>query len=302
MKITMLGSLGNVNRIVVPRLVADGHDVTVVTSNQDRAKAIKALGATPAVGTMTDGGFLTDTFAGSDVVYLMVSVSNPDLFDAAKKQGVLFAKAVSDAHVTKVVNLSSIGAQDERSGTLYAYHFIEDALSALTDVDVTFIRPTGFYNNLYGNLAALKATHTITSNVPADTLRKYVDPADIADVVYDSLSVTPQGKTIRYVVSDTFTGDQMVAAFSKVLGFDVQFKLISDDDYANSLRQNGVPESIVVPFVKSTQFQRQPEQLYAEMAAHSVHTGHVRLADFAIKFAEAFNAGDDAPKARTVVN
>jgi hypothetical protein len=33
MKITVLGSLGNINRYYLPRLIADGHDVTVITSS-----------------------------------------------------------------------------------------------------------------------------------------------------------------------------------------------------------------------------------------------------------------------------
>lgn len=302
MKITLLGSLGNINRIVVPRLIADGHDVTVISSSKKRIAAIEALGAHAAVGDMSDVTFLTEQFAGRDVVYLMISGSSPDLFGSAKQLGDIFKNAVVAAKVKKVVNLSSIGAQDDRSGSLYAYHFIEDALSSLSDVDVAFVRPTGFYNNLYGNLASVKADHAIYSNVPADISRKYVDPEDIADVVYDVISQTPVGKTVRYVVSDTFDGQQLVDALSNALGFDVKLIEITDEQYADALRNNGVPESIVVPFVKSSQLQKQPAEMYADLAHQPVHDGHVKLADFALKFAAAYHAGDDAPKAHTIVN
>lgn len=76
MKITVLGSLGNINRNYLPSLIADGHDVTVITSSKDRIADIKALGAEPAVGSNLDVEFLAQAFAGSDVVYLMISGIN----------------------------------------------------------------------------------------------------------------------------------------------------------------------------------------------------------------------------------
>lgn len=75
---------------------------------------------------------------------------------------------------------------------------------------------------------------------------------------------------------------------------------ISDQQYADALRQNGIPESIIGPFVKSSQLQRQPSEMYADLTQHPVHDGHVKLADFAQKFAHAFNDGDHAPQAHTI--
>ena len=45
MKIAMLGSLGNVNRVAVPELLNAGHEVTLLTSSADRVAEIEALGA-----------------------------------------------------------------------------------------------------------------------------------------------------------------------------------------------------------------------------------------------------------------
>ncbi|GAA3602660.1 SDR family oxidoreductase [Secundilactobacillus similis] len=303
MKITLLGSLGNVNRIVVPKLIQAGHDVTVITTNAQRVATIEALGAHAAVGTMTNAAFLTEQFTGRDVVYLMISGTAPDLFAAAQQQAEIFKSAIQNAGVKKVVNLSSIAAQDEPAGTLYAYHFIEDVLSSLTDIDLAIVRPTGFYNNLYANLPSIKKDHAIYSNVPATVERKYVSPVDIAAAVFDVLTNVPAGKTIRYVVSDTFTGDEMIAAFREALALpDLKLVEITDDQFAASLRANGVPDSIVDPYVKSTQYQRHPEQLYADLKQHPVFDGQVKLADFAKQFAAAYRAGDDAPKSQTVVS
>ncbi|MGA3410159.1 SDR family oxidoreductase [Lactiplantibacillus pentosus] len=87
MKIAMLGSLGHINRIVVPQLIQAGHEVTVISTNPERQATIEALGAHAAIGTMTDADFLTSTFTGQDVVYLMLSGSTgDDLFQSAVSQ------------------------------------------------------------------------------------------------------------------------------------------------------------------------------------------------------------------------
>lgn len=41
MKFTLLGSLGNIGRIIAPALVKAGHDVTVISSNTKRADQIR---------------------------------------------------------------------------------------------------------------------------------------------------------------------------------------------------------------------------------------------------------------------
>jgi nucleoside-diphosphate-sugar epimerase len=49
MRVFVAGASGAVGRPLVPRLVAAGHEVTGTTRSQERAEAIRAAGATPAV-------------------------------------------------------------------------------------------------------------------------------------------------------------------------------------------------------------------------------------------------------------
>ena len=73
MKIAMLGSLGNVNRVAVPELLNAGHEVTLLTSSADRVAEIEALGAHAVVGSMTNLDDLVATLTGADVAYLMLT-------------------------------------------------------------------------------------------------------------------------------------------------------------------------------------------------------------------------------------
>lgn len=159
MKYTLLGSLGHISSIVAPALVRAGNTVTVISSNEKRADQIRQIGAIPAIGDMQDAEFLTKQFTGADAVYLMLSsIGGPtgSVFESTNAQGAIFAKAVQQAGVTNVVDLSSMGADNPDAGVVYAYHLIEDQLRALPNVNVAFVRPVGFYSNLYSNMDSIK--------------------------------------------------------------------------------------------------------------------------------------------------
>lgn len=53
MKITTTGSLGNIAKPLVKKLIAADNDVTVITTNENRRAEIEALGAKAAVGSMS---------------------------------------------------------------------------------------------------------------------------------------------------------------------------------------------------------------------------------------------------------
>ena len=62
MKYVVTGSLGHISKPLTESLVKAGHQVTVVTSKQENAAKIEALGAHAAVGSVEDVAFLTNTF------------------------------------------------------------------------------------------------------------------------------------------------------------------------------------------------------------------------------------------------
>ncbi len=72
MNYLITGSLGHISKPIVQKLKASGHSVTVITSNSSKAIDIEALGATAAVGSVEDSGFLSKVFSGADAVYLMI--------------------------------------------------------------------------------------------------------------------------------------------------------------------------------------------------------------------------------------
>ena len=65
MKITLTGSLGNISKPLAKQLIDAGHQVTIVSSNQDKIADIETLGATAAIGSVADVDFLTKAFTAA---------------------------------------------------------------------------------------------------------------------------------------------------------------------------------------------------------------------------------------------
>lgn len=290
MKIAMLGSLGNVNRVAVPELLNAGHEVTLLTSSADRVAEIEALGAHAVVGSMTNLDDLVATLTGADVAYLMLTGrATGSLVAHGEMVGNLFRQAIETTGIKRVVNLSSVGAdQGPEIGALYVYNIIEGLLASLP-IDITFVRPVAFYGNLMGSIQTIKAQHAIINNFPASHRNAYVWPADIAKTVVDAILHPVAGQTVRYVVSDLFTGDELVAALQETLAMpDLKWVEISDEQALANMTAKGMPEAVATEFVKLGASQRN-ESAYTDLTAHMPALGDFKLADFLPIFKAAYN-------------
>jgi 2-alkyl-3-oxoalkanoate reductase len=85
MRVFVAGASGAVGRSLVPRLVAAGHDVTGTTRSDERAEAIRAAGATPAVVDALDPPALrsaVERAAPEVIVHELTAL--PDRYDPRK--------------------------------------------------------------------------------------------------------------------------------------------------------------------------------------------------------------------------
>lgn len=292
MKIVLTGSLGRINQTLVPKLAHAGHDVTVISHNASRSGLIKVFRATPAIGSITDEAFLTQTFKGADVVYLMLTgiMASEDIYAAATQQAEIYAAAIKVAGVKRVVNLSSVGADlGPEVGSLYMYHLIEQTLTtALPDVDITFIRPTAMYYNLLSSVPTVRKSHRIYTNASLEVKNVWVAPVDVTTVLIQSLTKPTAGQTVTYVASDEQTYLEVASALSKTLKMpDLRVSQVPDEVMQDHLITAGAPAAFAREYVKTVAYQRDHD-FYADYRAHQPRLGEVKMADFAQVFAEDY--------------
>jgi uncharacterized protein YbjT (DUF2867 family) len=293
MKITVLGSLGNISKPLAEQLIAAGHQVTVVSSSAEKGDAIKAIGATPAIGAVEDVDFLTKAFTGADAVYTMV----PPIFTTNEwkkyiaNTGKGYAEAITKAGVKNVVNLSSIGADlPDGVGPVSGIHFVEEALNALEGVNVLNLRPAYFYTNLYHSVDLIKNAGIIGGNYPASVNMVMVHPLDIADTAAKQLNeLSFKGKSHLYIVSSEHTNADIASAIGKAIGKPelpwVEFK---DEDLINAMTGTGASLDVATNYAEMGNAISSGIMFEDYHNSKSIAKGKIDFETFVKEFAKAF--------------
>lgn len=296
MKIVVTGSLGHISKPLTEDLVKKGHDVTVISSKPERYQAIKALGAKAAIGTVENVDFLTETFKGADAVYTMIppgNYTNPnlDIQVQVRKAGNIYKQAIGQSGVKRVVQLSSIGAHmNEGNGILSVYYTLEGILNTLpSDVSITFMRPVGFYYNLYGFIDSIKTQGVIATNYGGDNKKPWVSPIDIASAVAEEITTPLKGRKIRYVASEEISSNEIAHILGAAIGKpDLKWVVIPDEQLLNGMIAAGINPEIAKGLVEMNA-SGQTGVLYEDYYRNRPALGKVKMTDFAKEFAVVYN-------------
>lgn len=294
MKIIVTGSLGNISQPLTKELVQKGHTVTVISSKSEKQKDIEALGAIAAIGSMEDAGFLSATFTGADAVYCMVPPAHstePDRIAHYRRIGNNYIQAIQHSGVKRVIHLSSFGAHlDKGTGIILGAHYVEAMLNELPGTDITHMRPTYFYYNLYSFIDMIKQAGLMAANYGGEDKVILVSPIDIAAAIAEEI-VTPTttGRKVRYVASDECTASEIAGMLGAAIGKpDLKWMIITNEEMQSGMEARGVPTLLAANLVEmyaSVHSGTLSEDYYLHKPAVM---GKVKLADFAKEFAAAF--------------
>lgn len=298
MKIIVTGSLGYVGKPVAEELIAKGHSVTVISSNAGKQKDIEAMGAKAAIGTMEDADFLTETFTGADAVYCMLalhgSFADPDnsaskIIAQAEAVTNNYVEAIERSGVKRVVYLSSIGADMKKdSGLIIIHHNAENILSKLpADVNISFMRPSGFYKNLFAFVPSIKSQGIIAASYGGEDINIFVSDIDIADAIVEELESQAAGRKIRYIASDVVTCNEAADILGTAIGKpDLKWVTISDEQQLNGYKAHGMNDSLAQQFTEMNASIHEGK-FHEDYNQHKPTLGKVKLKDFAKEFAAA---------------
>ena len=299
MKIIITGSLGNIGKPLTKELVAKGHSITVISSKAERQKDIEALGAKTAIGKMQDVDFLSETFKGADIVYLMESwegigslFDNTIDFKAGMRQiGSNYKTAIEESGVKRIVHLSSVGAHSDKGfGSLSVHHDVENILKQLPDdVSIKFMRPVSFYTNIFRNMQTIKTQSAIISNHGGDDKEPWVSPLDIANVIVEEMEKPFNGRTVHYIASDEISPNEVAKVLGEAIGNnDLKWLVISDEQLLEGMLTAGINTEIAKSMVETFASQREG-LLFEDFYRNKPTFGKVKFKAFAKEFALAYN-------------
>jgi len=297
MKIVITGSLGHISKPLTEKLLAKGHIITVISSKHDKQKEIEKLGAKAAIGSVENSAFLTETFRGADAVYTMLphpNFADPNLdpMTFARTISNNFSRAIQDSGVKRVVHLSSIGAHlDQGTGLILMHHQAENTLGGLPGVNITFMRPVGFYYNLFSFVGGIKASGIIASNYGADDRIPWAAPADIATSIAEEIESPLAGQKIRYVASEELTCNETARILGEAINKpDLKWKLITDEQLKTIYENFGMPKVIIKGIVEMQSCMHKGP-FYDDYYLQKPILGKTKMKDFALEFAAIFNQG-----------
>lgn len=306
MKIVVTGSLGNISRPLTELLVSQGHEVTVISSDPKKQADIAELGATAAIGSITDPAFLTESFTGADAVYAMIPLSftEPDLGAYMHRAAQSYVQALNETRVKRVIVLSGWAADLVKAENV---EYLFDGLNT----SLTIMRPASFYTNFYQSMDLIKGkgiigkyltlrynglralltgkTGLLMGNYGGDDRIVFVSPKDIADAVAEELQLLPEKKTIRYVGSEEMTCNEAARIIGTAVGKPwLRWVLLTDKEMLQGLKMAKVPEKLAQTLVEMQAVTHNGKTLENFHRANP-KMGKVKLRDFAKEFAIVYH-------------
>ncbi len=217
----LMGANGHIAGRAARILLQQGHPVRIIGRNAAALAPLRELGAELAIGDAQQADFLRDAFAGATAVYAMIppDYAAPDLRASQTRFGTAIAAAVVRAAVTRVVNLSSVGA-DLASGTgpIAGLHEQEQRLDALPGLHLLHLRPGYFMENHLHAAGAIAALGVYPSLERPDVPVPMIATADIAAVVARELVAAGTGGVLHLHAPRHYTFTQAATILGRAIG------------------------------------------------------------------------------------
>ena len=237
------GVTGNVGGVVAKTLLGAHQPVRAVLRDRSKAATWSELGCEIGIATMEDPVMLAAAFQDAEGVFILPppQFDPEDGFPEARRVIDAVRSALAQARPQKVVCLSTIGAQSERSNLLSQRTLMEQALADLT-MPVTFLRPAWFMENFAWDVASAKREGLIASFLqPLERAIPMIATVDVGRVAAELLQEDWRGHRVVELEASTRVAPVDAAnVFSNVLGRPVRAQAVPRDEWEALFRSQGM--------------------------------------------------------------
>ncbi len=253
--VIVTGATGKTGSVVALKLLEQGEQVRVISRSAERLESLHRKGAQIAAGDQGDATFLTNALDGADALYLLM----PPKFDAEDFRkyynalGDAAVSAIKNSGVKKVVFLSSLGA-DKPAGTgpVVGLYDVEQKLLRLTDVDIVFLRPGYFMENLLGNMELIKSKGINGGPMRGDVPITLTATADIGVKAAELLRERSfTGHSVVEITGDRLTNEEISRTIGAGVGSDpLPYIQFSDDDALVAFKAMGLSDNVARSYIE----------------------------------------------------
>ena len=226
MRIAVTGATGYIGGRLVPRLIAEGHEVVCLARNPGKLDGRSWSEAVEAVhADVFEPDTLAPALQGCDIAYYLIhSMGGADSFrDADRIAAHNFAEAATAAGVGRIVYLGGLGDEDDRlSAHLGSRHEVGRALAS-GPVPVTELRAAVIIGSGSVSFEMLRyLTEVLPAMVTPSWVQTRCQPIAIRDVLMYLVAVLREdapGHTVYEIGgSETLSYLEMMQAYARVAG------------------------------------------------------------------------------------
>ncbi|WP_040589363.1 NmrA family NAD(P)-binding protein [Allomesorhizobium alhagi] len=243
------GDIGAIGRHLTAMLLATGHEVRALVRREDeRAEALRVLGAEVVRGDLTDLTSMHRAIEGCARIYFGMSVS------AAYLEATVNVAAVARHHgVEAFVNMSQMtvsqmSVTETTNSPQHKLHWLAEQALAWSGLPVVTVRPTVFLESFFLRLAAAGVRDNDELALPlGDSRTSPVSSVDVARAV--SVILDDPASHIGHIYNLTgFESADLnyyARVFSDVLGRPIRYRDVPLSVWTDALRGFGVPTHLV---------------------------------------------------------
>jgi uncharacterized protein YbjT (DUF2867 family) len=241
--IAVTGITGQVGGVVERLLLAAGLEVRAVVRDAAKGEVWAKQGCEVALADVNDQQALQHAFEGTEGVFVLL----PPTFDPtpgfpeARKTIATLRAALAAAKPSRVVVLSTIGAQATQPNLLNQLQILEQELGTLP-MPVAFLRAAWFIENTAWDVAPARDSGIVPSFLqPLDKRVPMVATADIGRVAAELLRESWTGRRIVELEGPQRISPDMIAeSFARLLGRDVSMSIVPRDTWEDLFRSQGM--------------------------------------------------------------
>jgi uncharacterized protein YbjT (DUF2867 family) len=266
------GAVGGIGRNLTEFLLARGHKVRAMVRREDqRAEALRRLGAEVVQGDLTDLASMHRAIKGCRRIYFGMSTSAAYLEATVNTAAVARHYGVEAFVNMSQMTVSQMSISETTDSPQHKLHWLSEQALSWSGLPVVTVRPTVFLEGFFLQLAApgVQTADTLalpfgggkTSPISAVDVARAVavildDPAPHIGQIYDLTG--PESADL----------DHYARVFSEALGRSIRYRDVPLPAWSESLRQMRFPEYVVrhlsamTELTKQGRYDRMTDTLY----------------------------------------
>ncbi len=243
------GDIGAIGRHLTAMLLAKGHKVRALVRREDeRAEALRTLGAEVVVGDLTDLASMHRAIEGCSRIYFGMSIS------AAYLEATVNVAAVARHHGVEVIvnmsqmTVSQMSINDTTGSPQHKLHWLAEQALAWSGLPVVTVRPTVLLESFFLRLVADGIKERDELVLPLGDARtspiSAVDVALAVSVILDN-PAPHIGQIYNLTGFESQDMEHYARIFSDALGRTITYRDVPVAAWVDKLRQLGVPDHLL---------------------------------------------------------